>query len=116
MPSKSCQTNIYKSFLAFPARRAIFPAMSTPIEIESAEEKRVGLRKMAESIYDSPLVQELRKDRERLDWIQANWSLCKFIGDGEWTKDNLREGIDSARAEYAGLRSSRHLTATHIST
>lgn len=89
----------------FPKRSCIYfsgaqiDAMSTTVEIEAAEKKRVGLHKMAESLYDSSLIQELRRDRERLDWIQANWSLCKFIGDGDWPKDNLRMEIDRAISE-----------------
>lgn len=65
------------------------------------QDKNAGLWKIADSIYESDLLKELRKDRDRLDWIQANWSRCGFISVGEFPIGKMREEID---AEMRGDR------------
>lgn len=59
------------------------------------QDKDAGLLKLADSIYESDLLKELRKDRQRLDWIQANWKDCYFIWDGNWPKNDLRSEVDT---------------------
>lgn len=60
-----------------------------------SDEETPGILKLADSIYESDLLKELRKDRERLDWIQANWYRFEFISAGEFSTGKLREEIDA---------------------